>query len=337
MRRRNLLACLFAAACVPLCCLSARAQPRNQLDPNETYRRLAEERMRQTQRAIEQITRRRFEEHKDEARLPTAHAARPGVVRAVTPEERAALEHTHKGLDYFAKQKFEQAITEYNEAIRLYPTLAVAHNNLGSAYFALARYTEAVAAFREALRLYPAYAQAQLNLALAYHKLGRAAEANDALRAAIKIYFTAGDEQLQAGARTDAEATYKELLQIDPDYAPAHYRLGMIYNANARYTEAVTAFQTVIRLQPQHTDAHAALAKSYFALHNYADAIAAAARAAQLQPQSPAPYLIAGLAHAALGQRAQAIIHYHHLTELHADEYARQLADAIEKKTPPRP
>lgn len=331
-----LLACLFALS---LSAQPARAQQQRTggPDPMESYRIMMEERQRQAQRAVAETLRRRFEEHKDEGRLPNTSAARPGVVRAVTPEEREALAHTDKGLALFAKNKFAQAIAEYDEAIRLYPALAVAHNNLGSAYYALARYTEAVEAFRQALRLDPAYAQAQLNLALAYLKLDRPTEAHEALRAAVKIYFAAGDEQLQAGARKDAEATYKELLQLDPDYAPAHLRLGMIYHADERYPAAVAAFQTVLRLQPQHADAHAALARSYLALHNYAAAANAALRAAQLQPQSPAPYLTAGLAHAALNQRAQALAHYHRLKELHADEYARQLADAIEKKTPPRP
>jgi tetratricopeptide (TPR) repeat protein len=329
-------------ACVLALLLSASSTHAQQQrmggpDPAETYRIMMEERQRQTQRAVAETLRRRFEEHKDEGHLPASVAARPGVVRAATPEERAALAHTDKGLALFAKNKFEQAITEYNEAIRLYPTLAVAHNNLGSAYYALARYTEAVAAFRQATQLDSTYAQAQLNLALAYFKLGRNAEASEALNAAVKIYFAAGDEQLQAGARTEAEATYKELLQLDPDYAPAHQRLGMIYNADERYAAAVAAFQTVIKLQPQNADAHAALARSYLALHNYAAAADAATRAAQLQPQSPAPHLTAGLAHVALNQRTQAVAHYNRLKELHADEYARQLADAIERKTPPRP
>ena len=61
-------------------------------DPAETYRIMMEERQRQTQRAVAETLRRRFEEHKDEGRLPASAAARPGVVRATTPEERAALD-----------------------------------------------------------------------------------------------------------------------------------------------------------------------------------------------------------------------------------------------------
>ncbi len=330
---RTSCACVLV---VLLSALSARAQQQRMggPDPAESYRILMEERQRQAQRAVAETLRRRFEEHKDEGHLPAA-AARPGVVRATTPAERDALVHVEKGLELFAKNKFEPAVAEYAEAIRLYPTLAVAHNNLGSAYYALARYAEAAAAFRQALTLDPTYAQAHLNLALAYLKLERAPEAHEELRAAVKTYFAAGDEQLQAGDRKAAEETYRDVLQLDPDYAPAHYRLGMIYNADERYTEAVAAFQTVIKLQPRNADAHAALAKSFLALHNYTAAAATAERAAQLQPQSPAPYLTAGLAYIALNQRAQALAHYTRLTQLHADEYARQLADAIERKTQP--
>src|SRR5437762_8924449 len=107
------LVCLFAFLLSPS---STRAQQQRMggPDPAETYRIMMEERQRQTQRAVAETLRRRFEEHKDEGRLPASAAARPGVVRATTPEERAALAHTDKGLALFAKNKFEHAIAQYH-------------------------------------------------------------------------------------------------------------------------------------------------------------------------------------------------------------------------------
>jgi tetratricopeptide (TPR) repeat protein len=328
---------LLACVVLPGPGARVRAQGRNPLDPNEQYRRLMEERMRQSQRAVEEIARRRFEEHKDEPRLASDALAAPGVVRAVTPEERQALAHTEKGLDYFGAHKFEQAIKEYDAAIRLYPTLAAAHNNLGSAYFALTRYDAAAASFQQAIKLDENYGQAYFNLALTYLKLGREQQAGDALTAAAQSFVLNGDEHLKAGRRADAEAAYREILRIDPNYPPAHYRLGLLNHAAGRYAEAVAEFKLVLQAQPQDADAYTHLGDAYLNLHKYAAAVTAAERAIKLHPQVPDAYRVAGLAQAALGNRAEALAHYNKLKDLHADADAQQLADAIEHKAPPKP
>ena len=337
-RARFIRLALLALASLLLVNASAHAQQRA-LDPDENYRRLMQDRMEQTRRAMEETERRRFEEHKDESRFPSdAQAAtKPGLLRALSPEQRQALAHTEKGLDYFAQHKFEQAIREYNEAIKLDPKLAAAHNNLGSAYFALTRYTEAAASFQQATELDPKYGQAHLNLALAYLKLGRESEARAAYTNAFRAYIATGDEHFQAKQYAEAEAAYQALLQIDPDYAPAHFRLGLLYNAAGRYAEAVQAFQHVLKSQPASAATYEALAESYYDQHKYNETIEAAAHASKLKPQAPGAHYLAGLAYAALDNLAPARAECDQLRELHADQYAQHLSDVIAKKMPSKP
>jgi tetratricopeptide (TPR) repeat protein len=318
--------------------VTTRGQART-VDPDENFRRLMQDRMEQSQRAVAETERRRFEEHKSDAPFPSdAQAAtKPGLVRALTPEERQALQHTDKGLNYFAQHKFEQAIKEYDQAIKLDPKLAAAHNNMGSAYFALARYTEAAAAFQQATQLDPKYGQAHLNLALALIKLGREQEARAAYAEAFRAYVVTGDEQFQADHYKEAEAAYQALLQLDPDYAPAHYRLGLLYNAAARYNEALQAFQHVIKSEPQNAEAHEGLAESYYGQHKYTDALTAVTHALKLRPQTSSAHYLAGLTYLALDNPTQARAEYEQLKALHADDYAQRLADAIAKKTSIKP
>ena len=308
-------------------------------DPEENLRQLMQDRMEQSRRAVDETERRRFEEHKSDAPFPSdAQAAtKPGVVRALTPEARQALAHTDKGLNYFAQHKFEQAIKEYDEAIKLDPKLAAAHNNLGSAYFALTRYTEAAAAFQQATQLDPKYGQAHLNLALAYLKLGREQEAHAAYDAAFNAYFTTGDEHFQAGRYKEAETAYQALLQIDPDYALAHFRLGLLYHTTGRFAEAVEAFQHVLKSQPESAVTYEALAGSYYDQHKYTETIEAAAHAIKLKPQAPGAHYFAGLAYVALDILTEARAEYDRLKALHADDYAQRLADTIGKKTANKP
>ncbi|HEX8069547.1 MAG TPA: tetratricopeptide repeat protein [Pyrinomonadaceae bacterium] len=322
--------CRLGCAVVVVLVGGARAQQPRALDPAESYRILMAERMERSRKAVEETLRRRYEERRDEGRPGNGEAAaKPGVVRAVSPEERQALARTEKGLEYFAQSKFAEAVKEYNEALRLWPRLASAHNNLGSAYFALGRYDAAAESFRHAVGVEPNYGQAHFNLALAYLKLGREQEAGEALTAAARAYFATGEEQIKAGRREEAEATFKELLRLDPQYPPAHLRLGALHYAAGRFAEAAAAFELVARAQADNAYAHEGLAAAYVGLRRFKEAAAAAERAVKLKPDEPGAYYFAGLAYVALGRREEARAACDKLRALHADADAQALADAL--------
>jgi hypothetical protein len=61
---------------------------------------------------------------------------------------------------------FDQAIAEFQQAIKLDPNLAAAHSNLGVVFKDLGRLDEAKACYRKAIQLKPDYADAHWNLAL---------------------------------------------------------------------------------------------------------------------------------------------------------------------------
>src|ERR1700755_40832 len=139
---RLVSAAAFARASTVICllpfalCLSpsrACAQGRSGLDPMEAYRTLMLRRMEESQRSVNEILRRRFEEGRERRRFPSdadksREAAKAGVVRALTPEERKALARNERGLEHFSKNEYESALKEYEEAVRLCPALAAAHN-----------------------------------------------------------------------------------------------------------------------------------------------------------------------------------------------------------------
>jgi tetratricopeptide (TPR) repeat protein len=320
-----------------LCLLPSRAcAQRGGADPMESYRILMQRRMEESQRAVNETLRRRFEENKERGRFPSdsGASAKPGVVRAVSPEEQKALARNERGLEYFSKNDYGRAIKEYEEAVRIYPALAAAHNNMGTAYFALARYEEAAHSFREAVRLEPRYAQAHFNLALAFIKLGREREANQSLVSAARAYALTGDENLVAGRLKDAEESYRALLQIDPDYAFAHQRLGLVHNAARRFDEAAAAFKRALQKTPDDAPALEGLAEAYLGLRDYTAALDAATHAARLSPDSANAHYLAGLAHASLGQRDQALADLARLQQLKASAPAKLLSDFIEKRSP---
>jgi len=316
------------------CCAPAPPARAQSTGPAATYRRLAERQMERSRRAVEKLTRRQMEERRDERGGGPRAEARPGVLRATTPEERRALEHNDRGLALFDKGRHEQAVREYESALRLFPALAAAHNNLGSALFALARYEEAAAAFRRATEIEPRYGRAHLNLAFTHAKLGREREAGESLASATRAFIETGDEHYARGHLEEAEESFEALLGVDPDYCPALLRLGMVHNAARQHDRAVELLTRHAALRPDNPEGHERLAEALHHRGRHADALSHAERAAELAPASPAAHLFAGLSHAALGRRDRALAAHARLLHLKADAEAARLADYIEQKTP---
>ena len=289
-----------------------------------------------SKRAVDETRQRRFEEGKSDSTFPSdiANARKRGVVRALTPEEQKALKHNERGLELFLKGKQDDAIKAYQEAIRSNPKLAAAHNNLGSTYFAAGRFEEAAAAFRRACELESDYGQAFFNLALAQIKLGHEKEANETLDAALRAYNSAGETHLKAGRLKEAEEAFRGMLQIDPEYAPALMRLGLVYNAAGRYEEAARNVRRVAEREPGNVAAHEILAEALYGEQKYEEAAASAERALKFSPDSPDAHYLAGLARASLGEREPALAHLTRLRQLKTPDLAQQLSDFINKKAP---
>jgi tetratricopeptide (TPR) repeat protein len=334
-RRRRAFALLPLAA-LSLALSAADAPARQTQSDTQRMRSLMDSRMELSRRAVVETRRRRFEEGKSDTPFPSdaEKAARPGVVRAVSPAEQKALRHNERGLEHFSKGKLGQAVREYEEAIRAYPSLAAAHNNLGSAHFAAGRFEEAAAAFRRAIELDADYGQARFNLALAHIKLGREKEAHEALAAAFRAYNNAGEAHLKAGRLQEAEENFRGMLQIDPDYAPAQLRLGLVYNAARRFDDAAPLLRRVAGRHPSNPEAHEALAESLFGQDKHEEAARSADRALELSPDSPDAHYLAGLAKSSLGRRDAALAHLARLKQLDSPDYARHLSDFIEKRSP---
>ena len=68
--------------------------------------------------------------------------------------------------------KYQQAVAELSEAIRLQPNFTLALNARGFSYYLLRDYTKALADLDEAIRLDPKYVNAYQNRALARRAAG---------------------------------------------------------------------------------------------------------------------------------------------------------------------
>ena len=95
--------------------------------------------------------------------------------------------HFEQGNALFEAGLYDQAIEEYDEAIRLNPEFADAYYNRGAAYGRLGQFQLAIEDCDEAIRLDPENAFAYLLRGAVYSDMGRPIEARADLETAITL------------------------------------------------------------------------------------------------------------------------------------------------------
>jgi len=165
----------------------------------------------------------------------------------------------------FLKQigKPADALTHYQEAVRLKPDYAEAHNNMGTVLAALGKPEQAIESYNEALRLNPELAEGHQNLGIAMESLGQLDEARAHLSEAIRLKpdFANAHNGLASlffrqGKVDEAIAEYSEAVRIRPDFADAQSNLGAALLRKNRIDEAVGHFSAALRINPNLADAH---------------------------------------------------------------------------------
>lgn len=104
----------------------------------------------------------------------------------------------------------------------------------------------------------------------AAHLPGRVVEGK---RASMPVDLTEALYHANAGFRYDgaenlaaAEQQFREALSIMPNFAFAHYHLGIALQAQGKEDEARASFERTLRLKPDHALAHVNLGASYYRL-----------------------------------------------------------------------
>ncbi|MDO8588879.1 MAG: tetratricopeptide repeat protein [Armatimonadota bacterium] len=101
--------------------------------------------------------------------------------------EQTARSHIQAGIALAHEGRSEDAIAEYEQALRIDPRSADAHCNLGVALATQGRLDEAIGHYREAIRINPDHPEAHANLAAALATQGKLDEAISHFRRAEQI------------------------------------------------------------------------------------------------------------------------------------------------------
>jgi Flp pilus assembly protein TadD len=191
----------------------------------------------------------------------------------------------------------------------------LAHNALGVAYFQSGRVDEAVKQFDEAIRLKPDEPTAHFNLSLIGMTQGRLDDAAQHLLRAIaarpdyaEAHNNLGIILMRQGTLDPAILQFREVLRIHPESADAHYNLGRALLAAGQVAEAVVHLRQASVSTPDMPSMLDDLAwilatSDDDAVRNPKDAVAFAERAAGLTGRkNPSILDTLAAAYAAAGQ-----------------------------------
>ncbi len=121
-----------------------------------------------------------------------------------TSERQRAQQANDRGLQLYREKRYDEAVAQFTEALKLRPDFAQAANNLGFVYYRQQRYAEAARWLENTLKIDPSRAVAYLNLGDAYLHGGDKARAKQA-------YTTYLELQPQGSGANQARAQLQKL------------------------------------------------------------------------------------------------------------------------------
>ena len=164
-----------------------------------------------------------------------------------------------RGVGWYEKGEYDNAIKDFDECIRLDPTNANDFNWRGNAHSNKKDYDRAIQDYDEAIRLNPKYALASFN------------------RGNAHMYKMDYDRAI---------ADYDAATRLDPRYASAFAGRGNLYSEKRDYDRAIKDYDEAVRLDPKDAYAFNGRAQAYLAKKDYDRAIANYDVAIRLNPKS---------------------------------------------------
>lgn len=218
--------------------------------------------------------------------IPVWHDGLTLFTQALVADPNNFVAHDNLGVELDRRGRFDEALFQYRETLRLKPGDRNGETNFALASFAKAdrliaanQPDQALSVIREGLRFRP-------QNALAHAQIGRILQDRKQLPEALKEFQEAArlDPNLAAahlglavlyswsGKTMDARTEFETTLRLDPNNVEAHYDFGLVLTIMGQPAEGLRHFLTAAKISPNFGPAHVALAETWYAAGRFADA-----------------------------------------------------------------
>jgi len=236
---------------------------------------------------------------------------------ALTKPSSIAEKHFNQGLTYLDEDKYDEAIIEFTNSLKLDPYSTVTYTNRGIAYRQKGMSDQAIADFKSAIELDPNQAKAYCNRGLTYDDKGEYDRATADFSKAIELnpdyiiaYFNRGITHNNKGEKDRAISDFDKVIELAPNYTSAYLNRGNIYINKREYDRAITDYNKVIELKPNTVKAYYNRGSAYLDLGEYDRAIADFNKVIGLNPNLSVAYNNRGMTYGKKGEYNKAIADY---------------------------
>jgi tetratricopeptide (TPR) repeat protein len=182
--------------------------------------------------------------------------------RAVEVTRGNYVGHAGLGKALHARGKLDEAISQYNQALRIKPNYTIARYNLANALSRQGKKDEAIEHYREVLCTDPNNARAHNNLGNALAGQQEIDEAVIHYRRALqiepdnpKVHNNLGSALAIKGKFDEAIACFRRALELKADDAEALYNLGYVFELQGQLDDAIEYYQRALEIKPDKANA----------------------------------------------------------------------------------
>lgn len=178
-----------------------------------------------------------------------------------------------RGIDFYTKENYSDAVREFKRAAGLAPfseNAAKAYDFMGRAYLMDNNAEQAVKAYKEAIRIYPVRDSFHLSLGDIYAKNGQTAEAETEYTTAVKLTpdspenrYALGQIYLTSGRYAEAQVQFTKLTVLSPSSSTGYYGLGQTFRKKGAYQDAINHLNKAIALDRNFSNAYLELGYTY--------------------------------------------------------------------------
>ena len=260
-------------------------------------------------------------------RLSEAEQARQEaetVLRLAT-QPQTDREFTARGWAYGALGKYDTAIQDLEQAIRLNPQAFFAYLERGAAWAGKQDYERALTDLNQAVRLdgqsaYALRVRADIYISKKEYERG-ITDFTAALRLTPSAEALAGrcNAQVNQGKYVEAIVDCTEAIRLNAKFGNAYVDRGNAYRLQANYPNAIADYTQAIRLNPKHAIAFNNRGFTYTKQGNFEAALADLTEAIRLTPKLAVAYTNRGLTHHDKGEYEKAIADFTEVMRLEPD------------------
>ena len=225
-------------------------------------------------------------------------------------------------------QRYKDALTTYEKAVKIRPDYAQAWNGQAKTLSELKEDQLALAAYDKAIQIQPNYLEAWSERGFVLNKLQRYQEAIASFDKALKlenkspeVWNAKGEALSNLNQYDKAIKSYEKTLELKPDYYEAWYNKGWALHNLKQYNEALVAYDKAVELKPDYEQAWYNRANALVNLQRYQDAFTNYDKAVEYKPNHYQAWLSRGNVLINLQRYAEAIESFNQVIKYNPNNY----------------